>query len=342
MKNGKIYDGKSAQIIEDSFKSAYPLMLAKNGINDSNTIATGGMYLEQQLREILPEVLSEVYPEMPLLNFMSVDNSGALSQSIIQRAQSFEGRHESTHETANTKGTLTVNRTAREQLVVEYAAETNYSETDLQRGILLNENIDTALIEAHNISYMTWIDEIGFEGIKNKDDNNTLLTEGLTNYSDTIASLVKTAGATFAASDGLTIYGEIQNLYNEMIGEAGAAAVLRPNVVVLPPKQFSIISTELMTGTSPVTGFVTVKDFIESQLGLTCYASTRCSGKGAGSTDRLVMINNDRRNMRFHLPEPLRFAPIDIRGFKYNLQSKFRIAGMGFNRNNAIGYLDAI
>lgn len=340
MKNGKIYDGNSTDLVVSSFQNAHLEMLDKKGIKDSNTIATGGMYLEQQLREILPDILGEVYPEMPLLNFMSVDNAGALSQSIIQRAQSFEGRHTAKHETATTTGVLTVNRTAREQLVLEYEAESNYSETDLQRGMLLNENIDSALIEAHSISYMTWIDQIGFEGISLP--NGDRITDGLANFSNTIASLVNTAAQTFAAGTGLQTYNAISGLFNEMVGQAGGSAELRPNVIVMPPEQYSTISTQLMTGTSPVTGYVTVKEFIESQLGVKCYASNRMRSTGAGSTDRLVMLNNDRRNMRFHLPEPLRFAPINIRGFKYNLQSKFRIAGMGFNRNNAIGYLDGI
>ena len=338
-KNGKIFDGASLAVLTDSFKSAHQSMANKHGITDSNTIATGGMYLEQQLREILPEVLNEVYPEMPLLKFLTVDNSGALSASLIQRAQSFEGRHKSKHDTANSTGTLSVNRSAREQLVVEFEAGTEYSETDLQRSILLNEGIDKSLIEAHHISFMTLVDEIGFDGLVVE---GTQVTDGLGNYSSALAALTLTAGQTFALSTGLEMYSEIAELYNTMVGAAGGSEELRPNTIVLPPLQYSDMSTKLMTGTSPVTGFTTVKEFIESKLNVKIYASNRMKLKGAGSTDRLVMLNNDRRNVRFHLPEPLRFAPVDIRGFKYDLQSKFRIAGVGINRNNAIGYLDGI
>lgn len=339
-KNGKIYDGSSLSVVTDSFKSAYQRMNASRGIHDANTIATGGMYLEMQLREILPDILNQVYPEMPFLKFMPVDNSGALMQSIIQRAQSFEGRHVAKHETSNATGTLTVNRTAREQLVVEYEAGSSYSDTDLQRSILLNENIDNALIEAHNISYMTIIDQIGFLGVTIQDGSR--VTDGLANYSGVISSLVNIATSPFASATGLQIYNDIAFLYNEMIGQAGGAEELRPNTIVLPPQQYGIISAALMTGTSPVTGFLTVRQFIEQNLNVKIYASNRMKGQGTSSTDRLVMFNNDRRNMRFHLPQPLQFAPVDIRGFKYDLQSKFRISGLGINRNNAIGYLDTI
>jgi hypothetical protein len=81
---------------------------------------------------------------------------------------------------------------------------------------------------------------------------------------------------------------------------------------------------------------------LEKNLGLKIYASSRLEGKGISETDRAVLLNNDRRNIRFYLPEPLRFAPVSIRGFSYMLASKFRVAGVGINRNNAIGYLDTI
>lgn len=341
MKNGKIYDGNSIELIGGSLKDAFGEMSQKHNIADADTIASGGMYLEQQLREVLPEVLGQLYPEMPILNFLSVDNSGAMAQSIIQRAQSWTGEHKANHEIGDTKGVINVNRTAREQPIVNYNAESAYNDLDLRRSILLADNIDTALIEGHTLSYMTWIDKIGFEGIT-LPNSATPITSGLANFTQPDAALVRTSAATFEASTGLAIYQEIQGLYNVMVGKAGNNQALIPTVIVLPVKQYSIVSTELMTGTSPVTGFTTVREFIESKLQVKLYASNRLIGKGTTSTDRMVMLNNDRRNIRFHIPTPLRFAPVFIKGFNYLLESEFRIGGVGFNRSNAIGYLDGI
>jgi hypothetical protein len=341
MKNGQIYDGSSIKLFEDSFKGAYGEMNAKRGIIDSTTIAAGGSYLEQQLREVLPEVLSELYPEMPLLNILSVDNSGALSQSIIQRAKNFDGEHKFNHEAGKTKGVITVNRTAREQLIYGLDAESSYTDIDLQRSILLNEKIDVELIEGHNQSYMKLIDQIGFEGISLP--NVGTVTEGLTNFSQPDPDLIRTSSNTFNNLTGLEIYNEIRDLRNKMVAKAGNNAELRPNVVILPVEQYDIVISSLMTGTSPVvSGDYTVAGFIEKNLGLKLYSSNRLIDKGVGTTDRMIMLNNDRRNIRFHIPTPLRFAPVTVKGFNYLLESNFRIAGVGFNRSNAIGYLDAI
>lgn len=339
-KHGRIYDGNSASEIADSFKQAYSDKNLK--VMDADTVAVGGMYLSQQLQEIIPQILNQIYPDMPILKILAVDNSGALMQSLIQRVQSFSGGHQAKHETANTTGVISVNRTAREQLVFEYEGSTEYSDTDLKRSILLNENIDTAIIQGHQWSYQTEMDKISFKGIYLPNGAATPVTEGLTNYSSVIAALYNTSSGLFSALSGLAIYNNIQGLYNEMVGAAGGSEELRPNKIILPPLQFSIISTALMTGTSPVTGYVTVKQFLESQLGIKCYASSRCVAASDTGTDLLIMLSATYDNVRLYIPQPLQFAPVYIKGFKYMLESKFRIAGVGINRANAIGYLKTI
>lgn len=343
-RTGKIYDGNSIADIKDSFVEAFK----SKHLNDASTVAVGGMYLSQQLQEILPQILNQVYPNMPILKILAVDNSGALMQSLIQRVQSFSGRHQAKHETANTAGVITVNRTAREQLIFEYEGTTSYSDTDLKRSMLLNENIDTAIIEGHQWSYQTMIDEIGFNGISLKQDDGsaTPVTEGLTNYSSYVSANYKTATATFATLDGLSIYNNIKLLYDEMIGQAGAAEELRPNKIILPPKQFAIISTTPLTGSSGAATNIapneTVLSYMQKVLGVTAYASSRCVAASNTGTDLLIMLSATYDNMRYFIPQPLQFAPIFIKGFKYMLESKFRIAGVGVNRNNTIGYLKTI
>ena len=54
------------------------------------------------------------------------------------------------------------------------------------------------------------------------------------------------------------------------------------------------------------------------------------------------MLSATYDNMRLFIPQPLTFAPVFIKGFKYMLESKFRAAGVGINRANAIGYLKTI
>ena len=335
MKTGLIYDAS----LPESFKKHLTAAVNHMQMNDAATVAIGGAWIEQQVREILPTIWEQKYPNKPLLNFMSVNNSGALMDSLIQRIQSFSGRHKGSHESSDTSGKINLNRTAKEQLILTYDASSEYDDVSLRRSILLNENIDSGLITSHNQSYMNMIDEIGFLGVTL--ENGDLVNSGLANYTNVLSALDVDSTDVFSNLSGLQIYEQIAGLYNEAVGQAGGNDTLFPKVCVLPPKQFSDISTKMMTGTSPVTAYVTVKQYLEANLGIKCYASSRMVGVAEGF-DRLVLLNNAPENMQMFIPQPLQFAPINIRGFKYELFSKFRVAGVGINFANAISYLNKI
>lgn len=343
--NGQIVDAASAVSVADSLLESFKANFKPKKIGDSDTIAVGGMYLSQQLQEILPRILTQVYPNMPILRIMAVDNSGALMQSIIQRAQSFSGNYRAKHETANTSGTVSINRTAREQRVFEYEGSTEYSHTDLERSIRLEENIDSAIIEAHQWAYQTKLDEIAFKGITLQEGADPV-TEGLTNYSSFVPANYKTASGAFSTLDGLAIYNNIKELYNEMIGQAGGSEELRPNKIVLPPAQYSIIASTALTGSSGAASNIapneTVLSYIQKVLGLTAYPAARCVGASDSGTDLLIMLSATPDNMRLFIPKPLSFFPVYNKLSKYVLGGTFRVAGVGINRNNAIGYLKSI
>jgi hypothetical protein len=76
MENGKIYDAESAELLVKSFSECGVDVLKKGKtILDSNTIAQGGMYLEQQLRVVMPRILAQVIPDLSLLRFITVYHS---------------------------------------------------------------------------------------------------------------------------------------------------------------------------------------------------------------------------------------------------------------------------
>lgn len=342
MENGRIYDGESVQKLIKSFNDCGIDALKKGNIIDTNTITQGGMYLEQQLRTVLPKILSQVIPNLSLLDIVSVDNSGGLGQTLIQRAESFNGEFKEVNEIASDKGLITVNRTGKELQVKEYEAESNYSDTDIRRSIMFNENLDTSLTRGNDKIYKQQLDSIGYVGLV--DSKKNIVNPGISGLDAVVdPTNILTSATTFALSDGLEIYNEIETLYNQMFGLAGGSNELIPNVIIVPAKQYSRLTTGLPVGTAPQLAVsVTVKNLIETNLGIKVYSSNRLIGKGVGATDRLIMLNNSVDNLSFQLPEPLHFAPITIKGFNYTIDSKFRVAGISFNRREAVGYLDGI
>lgn len=343
MENGKIYDAESAELLVKSFSECGVDVLKKGKtILDSNTIAQGGMYLEQQLRVVMPRILAQVIPDLSLLRFITVDNSGGLGQTIIQRAESFNGEFKEVNEIASNKGVITVNRNAKELQIKEYEAESAYSDTDIRRSIVYGENLDTSLMYANDRIYRQFLDKVGYIGLPDNKDN--IVNPGISKLDAVInPANILTSANTFANLSGLEIYAEIETLYNKMFGLAGGSSELIPNVVVVPPKQFSRLTTGLPVGTAPQLAVsLTVKNLIETNLGIKIYSSKNLEGAGVSDSDRLIMLNNSRDNLSFILPEPLHFAPVFIKNFHYTIASKCRVAGISFNRREALGYLDGI
>ena len=189
------------------------------------------------------------------------------------------------------------------------------------------------------------IDRIGFKGVSGT--NGELYTEGLGNYSDIISGLRLDSESTFqeyaTAGDGLGMYKEIAKLYNAIVGKASGNSDFLSRVCVTSPTVFSLIATTpfMVTPNGGITTD-TVMTYAQNVLNLTFFATNQLIGMGSGSTDRLILLNNDMTNMRLYIPNPLMFAPVTIKGFDYSIESKFSVAGVGINFNNAIGYLDNV
>lgn len=359
---GKIYDNNSIDKFITHFGSMFKDQQVRfldrtvfgegedRVVYDADTVASNGVFLEQQLRQIMPLILKQVYPNLVGLDVMSgkVDNSGTYMQAIIQRIQSYQGDFVDANELSDDKGLLTFSRDGK---VVDIRTKKGYSVYDnitAERARVLGENIDASLIETHNIKYKQFIDKMIFLGMT--DSRGTSLTEGLANYSSYATGLRLDADSTFAAyaaaKDGLGMYGEIAKLYNAMIGAAAGASQFYPDTIVIPPTQFAIMaSTPIVVAGGNGVAMDTVLTYTERNLGVKVYGSKWVIGQGDSSSDRLIMFaakENANPNATLYIPMPLQFLPIFIKAGDYHITSQFRVAGVSINFNNSIAYLDKI
>ena len=348
-KKGILYDKASLVQIVDRFGSDFADGRFNFGQNFPahirDSVAGTGMFIQQQLREIIPNVLTEAYPDLIATDLFQINNSGAVMQSIIQRIKSFKGAHKITHEDSGTKGVISVDRDAREMIILDYDGTSTYTETDLNRAVLLGESVNDELISGHNYSFKNIIDKVAFQGIAN--EAGTTITEGLCNRSDVRTNLNLSVISSFATyrtnNNGIGLYHDIAKLYNAMIGEGGqtgAGSQFKPTHIVMPPAEFSIVATMIVKDANSTTGSITVKKMIENNLEVKIVSSVRSVDSSGDAL--LVMFNNDAKNFQLQIPQPLKFAPIFQKGFDFELLSKFRVAGLGVNYDNAFGYLSGI
>jgi hypothetical protein len=333
----KIYDGKEIKLIND--------MVVGDKIYDADTMVNLGMFTREQLTQVLPQILEQVLPEFIYSKLgLAIDNQGKYLESMILRGESIQGRPRNINQISTDAGIITINRTGTPIQPQMYGMVSDYRQYDFERGMMLNENIDTSLLKAHKKSYDQFIEQSVFQGIV--DVNGDLINTGLANYDGYNSNLRLDSDSTFAtylaSGDGMGIYNQISKLINEMASEGNGAMVFDPTLAILPPKQKKILDTLLAKDTSAATGYSSISKLLEKNLNLKVLATPLTIGMGDGASDRLILLNPMNDNMKLYIPMPLEFAPLDIRGFRYTIESQFKIAGVFIARNNAIGYLDHI
>jgi hypothetical protein len=358
--NGKIYDAKSASNLCTQFGEALKDEKIRfseetkigDTIYDAETVGSFGMFIEQQLRQILPNILEQKFPGMPALDMIkNIDNSGTYMQAIIQRIESYQGDFADINELSNDKGLLTFSRDGK---VIDIRTKKGYSVYDnitAQRAKMIGENIDAGLIKTHKLKYEQFIDEMVFLGMK--DSKGTLITNGIANYAGYISdstpslSLKQNSDSTFATyattKDGWGMYSQIEKIVAAHLGKAGGYAGFEPNIAALPPRQYALMRTTPMANNAGGTITPdTVLTYAERTLGIKFYASNRMIGVGDSASDRIVFLNADDSNVILYIPMPLQFLPIKIDLGDYHIASQFRVAGVSINFKNCISYLDKI
>jgi hypothetical protein len=316
-------------------------------VNDAG-VTSMGSYLEYQLTYVVPQVLTVMYPDQPALELFPISNEGALEKVILRRMKTFSGKHTREHENkTNSRGVINVSHSANGMRVEDFGAVSTYSQRDLLRAAQLNDPLDASLIQGHDQSYKTWINDIAFLGMYDEQDNQ--LIEGLLNNTQVNANVTLDATYAFnhASATGLGMYTDIKGLWNALCALSGNNPNLRPDTILTSPRVLnSMMSTTY--GTSTVGGTVgdvenitTVAEMCKRLLGITEIRSTPTASllDGEGTTDRLCMFKRSSDAMMLHIPKPLTFSEVFKRGFRYEIESEFFVAGLNIFRDTVFGYL---
>lgn len=339
--NDKKFNGQSFKNMARSARVLDSKAIKGASFTDAPISGTG-YFLEQQLTYIVPEILKQEMPNRPMLDILEADNSGAYDKMIIQRLGVYEGRHQPKNPGALKDSTITVDTKMNAMLVVDFQGSSTYDYVSLNKAKQLNENIDTRIIEAHNESYRTIVDEVALLGYTGDASSNAYVA-GLANSPLLPAENQLTAGHDWSSplTSGNDIVDDLLALRNQIYATGGGNALWLPNTVILSPEMFIIASGKNFS----VTGFTsseTVMSYCERQYGMKFYASQHLKGAGTNGTDRVVMFNNDKRALKLMLPLPLTFSAVDAQAFDFRISSMFRVAGVNLFQPSTVGYLDSV
>jgi len=221
-----------------------------------------------------------------------------------------------------------------------WGAEVSYTSIELDRSQLLGQQIDVSKFNALNLKYQMDIDEMVYVG------DTELSVKGMFN-----SSLVTTGnvpnGASLSPLWTSKTPDEILKDVNTLIQNAWGATgfAICPSELRLPPAQFAYISSQKVS----TAGNVSILTFLEENsislrvngTKLNIQPSKWLTGRGAGSTDRMVTYTNDEDRLRFSLA-PIRREMAYYQGI--NFISPY-IAGLGeveFVYPETVQYADGI
>lgn len=331
------FNGQSIKAIADSCADIE--RSAARVITDAPTDGLG-YFLQEQLTMILPERLKQELPNRPALDLFEADNSGAYDKQIVTRLRNISGRHQPTNLGSMKNASISVGTTANGLLVVDFKGSSEYDWRTANKARLLNEGIDADIVDAHNESYRTVVDEICWKGIK--DANGQVITQGALNSELIMPENKLTKAYDWHNPDttGEQIVADLTSIKNQIYALGGGNDLWDVDTYVMSPRDFQIINTKIFS----VSGFqssMTVRKFCEANFGMKFVATNECANAAGQGKDRVLAFKNDARCIKLHLPLPLQFAPLRTEDFNFILTSMFAVAGLNFRQVSTIGWLDA-
>lgn len=336
-KMNRKFNGQSIKVIADSCADIE--RSAARVITDAPTEGLG-YFLQEQLTLILPERLKQELPNRPALDIFEADNSGAYDKQIVTRLRNISGRHQPTNLGSMKNATISVGTTANGLLVIDFKGSSEYDWRAANKSRLLNEGIDADIVDAHNESYRTIVDEVCWKGVK--DSNGQQITEGALNSSQIIVEnrLTKSCDWQDPATTGEEIVRDLTAIKNQIYSLGGGNDLWDPDTYIMSPRDFQIVNTKIFS----VSGFqssMTVRKFCEQNFGMKFFATNECVDAAGTGKDRILAFKNDPRAVKLHLPLPLQFAPLRTEDFNFILTSMFAVAGLNFRQASTFGWLDA-
>lgn len=218
--------------------------------------------------------------------------------------------------------------------------EVSYTSVELERSQLTGQPIDVQKVDALNTLYQMNVDQMVYVG------STDVSATGLINNASVTASNVANGLSNSPLWSSKTpdeILSDVNTLL-ESTWSAAAFAVC-PGKLLLPPLQFSYISSQKVSSA----GNVSILKFLkENSIALSINGSELdiqpvkwLTGAGAGSTNRMVAYTNDESRVRYPMV-PIRRETAYYQGIRYTAPYIYALGQMEFVYPETVQYADGI
>jgi len=211
-----------------------------------------------------------------------------------------------------------------------YDIETTHNGQRLGINIM-NEGVSGAVEEAER-----FMQKVCYEGDAAKGFKGLLTHDAVT---------TSTAAQTFAASTPQQLVDLIQAPISAIVATTKETEL--PNTVLVPTVQFDKLAETRYNeyNNETVLDYVKRTNATTTRTGrnIEIMAISQLEGKGAGSTDRMVVYCKDPRKAKMHIPMEHRFVvPMRTGPLTYHRPGIFRVGGFDLRREASMRYVDGV
>ena len=282
----------------------------------------GGMILARNLEHVSTEVFEQKFAGLSFLSQgITVNNEGGFADIITKLKESIQGSFALSGGGNNTNGKISLEAESAGMSVLYKDGFSDWNENELKQAEFQGRNLVTSFARAHNTIYQRDIDSIGYTGQAGK-------STGLLNHAGFTADAV---GGLFSALTTIQVYDAIAALITNQWAGVFNEPTYMANRVVMPQAQYNLIATKIYSANASTDTILQalVKNFPTVTFGITNEATL------IGGSARMVAFSNDRQAMQMRIPAALTISPIFQQGFKFQMQSFYRVAGLDVIENSA-------
>ena len=295
-----------------------------NGL-DIPVTDSAGVLIKENLKHIDPTIFEKKYPALAFLNSgIQADNSGGYSQVVESLRTLGQGEFKTSGDRSSDKGKISLKGETNLIQVISREAESEWSESDLQTAALQNINIQQKLLGYHLEQYQREVDAIIANGVADKAGS-----VGLLNNSDFATAA---SGDTIDNLSGIQAYEAIASCITDQHNAVNNTPEYMANAVMLPVNVYNHISREILNSAgSEKTILSALKvNFPDVAFYVSFRATKVCAYSTSGEA------------MKIRIPLALTVSPIVRLGFKYKVESNYRIAGLDILEASSGRYLTGL
>jgi hypothetical protein len=233
------------------------------------------------------------------------------------------GEFRTSGDTADNKGKIAMGAETSMLKVTEREAESKWTDSEIKEAELQNINLPQQFIATHNQIYLREIDTIGLTG-------GALGNVGLLNYSGFTATA---AGGLITTLSAQQMYDAFASLIIDQRNAVNNTPEYSANRVIMPVAAMNRLTATIL---NTAAGSSTVIRALQDNFPDVQFMSSFRAASPSGGASATVAYSNTEDAMKMRIPLPLQIGEITKLGsFSYQVESKYRVAGLDVFENTA-------